>query len=121
MARYGGAYPWKWYEDRDKRVPGERVDWSAVMKEEGEAFEKLLAASEALPTGQLVGRLLRLGRGDGYAWYIITSEKPLTLQWVPYSDAWQIEGALIRGLRIADVQAMVRREQAISELFRKTG
>lgn len=46
---------------------------------------------------------------DGAAWYIVVKRKPLTLQHVDYSDAWHAPAALIRGLRLSDIDASTRR------------
>lgn len=82
-------------------------------------FDKLLAVSDNLDleNGEIVGGLLRWQRGDGYAWYLVTSEKPLTLQHVAYGDCWTIEDALIRGLRKDDVFQMLHRAANMRQIF----
>lgn len=99
-------YPWPWRDEMDGK-PHPKVDWEKKMKDEHEALENLLRVSSKLKPDQVVGAVLRWPRGDGYAFYIVTKEKPLTLQWVPYSDAWQVETALIKGLSKADVVGML--------------
>jgi hypothetical protein len=89
--------PFPNYEDYDDVMEGFRA--------EDEAFQKLWKASEALERPHIIGGLLGWGRGDGTAWYIVTDDNPLTLAWVAYSDRWQVEPELIRGLRKADVIA----------------
>lgn len=75
----------------------------ACRKQEAE-FAKLFKASEkVIEKGALVGRLFGFPIADGSAWYIITKAKPLTLQWVPYMDAWQAPTYVIRGLRTEDL------------------
>ena len=81
------------------------------------AFQKLLEESKALPEGQLVGALISWPRGDGRAWYRVTAERPLTLQHVPYGDAWTVEPALLRGLRKADVEEMISRDRRLRAVF----
>ncbi len=49
---------------------------------------------------------------DGFAYYIVVSMSPLKLQHVPYGDAWHAPAAHIRGLRKADVEAMISRQKA---------
>jgi hypothetical protein len=71
-----------------------------------QAFKSLLERSDALPEGQYVGKMIGWGRGDGTAWYLVTCMRPITLQWVPVGDAWQVEEALIRGLNRQDIKAL---------------
>lgn len=42
---------------------------------------------------------------DGSALYKVVKEKPLTLQHIPSGDAYEVQGALIRGLRLSDLEA----------------
>ena len=95
------------------------TDFMERIKIENEALDKLHEAAVALAPGQNVGALLRFPRGDGYALYLVTKEKPLTLQWVEFGDNWSIDHATIRGLRLADVTRMVDGERRMRELFRR--
>lgn len=94
-----------------------------AFKAQEEAFKKLQEASDAIdfndPKASLKGALLRWQRADGYAHYIVTADRPLTVQHVPFLDAWTVESALIRGLTRADVIAQLKREKAMKELFSK--
>jgi hypothetical protein len=67
------------------------------------ALEKLLAASDALPEGELQGALLKFPVADGYAWYEVVKVKPLTLRHINFCDGYQAPAPLLRGLRVADV------------------
>jgi hypothetical protein len=52
------------------------------------------------------------------AWhYLVVKRKPLTLQHIYYMDGYQIPAAHVRGLTLADVDDMVRREKAMRDLF----
>ncbi len=95
----------------------ETGDWQKDMDAECTALEALQAKADAIPPGQIVGALIRFPRGDGYALYVVTKEKPLTLQWVQFGDRWQTEYITIRGLRRADVQHMVDGERKMRDLF----
>jgi hypothetical protein len=76
------------------------------------------AARKHCPGGApLVGELLRWPRGDGYALYMVWDINPLTLIWIEIGDAWSVEAALIRGLTLTEVRAMVRSEQSLRALF----
>lgn len=93
-----GAYR-QWYADTTKAVKARVRD---------------LAHADP---GSLTGSLLRWPRADGQAVYVVLEEKPLAVAHVPIGDAWSVEPALIRGLRIAEVRDMVRRDAAMSRLF----
>jgi hypothetical protein len=71
------------------------------------------------PEGSVVGALLQFPRGDGYALYVVTKEKPLVVQHVNIGDAWHVDGITIRGLRLADVRGMVERDRRMAEFFSK--
>lgn len=72
-----------------------------------------------LDAGEIVGGILRWQRGDGYAFYVVTKDRPLTVRHLGYMDAWQVEDALIRGLNKQDVLVMLLRTRAMHELFSK--
>lgn len=111
----------------DYRVPeGGTLDDAPWMKKETEYMERLaaeakrVAAVEGKPS-DLVGEVLRWGRGDGYAQYMVWRQQPLQLIHLETGDAWAVEEALIRGLRVGDVRRMVESERRLQELFeRKT-
>lgn len=73
-----------------------------------------------LDAGEIVGGILRWQRGDGYAFYVVTKDRPLTLQHLDYMDAWTIEDALIRGLNKQDVLQMLHRTRRMHEAFNRT-
>lgn len=91
-------------------------DWA---EQERTALETVQQELRAKNDGELVGEILRWQRADGYAQYMVVKQKPLTLSHVAIGDAWQVESALIRGLRLADVENMVQRERRLKELFSK--
>jgi hypothetical protein len=62
---------------------------------------------------------VRFPVADGYAFYAVISRKPLTLQFIPYQDAWEIPDAYVRGLRLQDVDNLLNRESVIKGLFSK--
>lgn len=108
------ATPIEFYDAFDFQL-GEEF---AVYDKRSSAFlDKLEAESNGLPDGEVVGALLRFPRADGYAMYRVTSANPLKLQHIPYGDAWRADAATIRGLRLADVQEMVRRNKAFADIF----
>lgn len=106
------AYPMPDVDDFDG-------DWQAADAAQMAVFDRLAAASNALPEGQLTGALLSWQRADGYAYYLVTKEKPLTLQLVPFMDNYQVEDALIRGLNTSDVHNMIERDRKLRDLFQQ--
>ena len=70
-------------------------------------------------TNPLHGEVIRFQRGDGYAQYLVWTTKPLALIHLELGDAWQIEDALMRGLRLSDVREQVERAAAMRALFAK--
>lgn len=65
----------------------------------------------------LVGKMVRFQIADGYAEYMVASQKPLQLIHLNVADGYQIPDAHVRGLRLADVREMVKREEARKEIF----
>ena len=99
------------------------LDFSAGREEwrraEEDWLDNLKAELRSKKTGDLVGEELRWPRADGYARYMIVSQAPnLVLAHLEIGDAWQVEEALIRGLRLADAQQMVERDKAFAAMFR---
>lgn len=83
------------------------------------AFKLLQEKSNALPPGELKGALLRWQRADGYAYYRVVSVKPLKVEHIPFLDGYTVEDSLIRGLRVADVEALVEQDRRWAALARK--
>jgi len=85
----------------------------------GQEMARLEEISEKLPDGEIVGGVLRFGVADGYAMYLVSNDKPLTLRHIDWLDGYRIADAHIRGLRIQDVREILRREKGMRELFSK--
>lgn len=88
------------FEDYDDELAAER-DW--IRKQQAQARE--------CKSGDLVGGVATWPRGDGYAYYLVISQRPLTLSLLALGDAWTVEDALIRGLTVADVRERVQHTQ----------
>jgi hypothetical protein len=99
------------------RQPGE--NWRTHSDREMDALADFQAKSNALAENEVVGGLIRFQVADGYAYYLVTKESPLTLEWVPFGDNWQVSAPTIRGLRKADVLGMLAWERKMSSLFGK--
>ena len=63
--------------------------------------------------------ILRFSVADGYAYYFIKSRKPLVLQHIPIADAYRIDPAHIRGLRLIDVELKLEFHKTIDNLFER--
>ncbi len=89
-------------------------DWSFdgpdAWKRHEAQLRALETAASALPEGEVVGALLCFPRGDGSAIYRVSSAKTLTLQHVPFGDAWTYPG--VTDLSLTTVRKMVARERA---------
>lgn len=91
--------------------------WDPKTDPQEIAFQKLVEASANLPQGEVVGALMHWPTADSAAWYIVTSDKPLTLQYVPYCDGWTVPDALIRGVRRDDVLEQLERDRRRRAFF----
>ena len=59
----------------------------------------------------MAGEIITTGVADGYAYYMVFGEKPLTLIHMPIGDAWRAGAIWERGLRIADARQMPKVER----------
>ena len=87
------------------------------LTDHDKAFAALSKTSSELGTGVVVGAMLRFPVADGYAHYVVTKERPLTVQHVPYLDGYQISNAHIRGLKKQDVLLQIQRDKALKRIF----
>lgn len=93
-------------------IPLDVKDYRKAFAKHEKLFEKLQKDPFAMygnymdkkTKGGVVGRLLEFGVGDGYAVYLVTREKPLTVMHIPYADAYMASGILLRGLRLSDIK-----------------
>jgi hypothetical protein len=86
-----------------------RPDWREF---EQAYIDRMAEAARAQPgAGPLVGQVLRIPYADGAAQYLVWSEKPLELIWLELGDAWSVPDYQTRGLRLADVAAMIGRRR----------
>jgi hypothetical protein len=66
-------------------------------------FNRLMAISESLKYPDIVGGIFAFPWADSYAYYLVTSDDPLTLQHIDYCDAWSVPRYVISGISPADV------------------
>lgn len=92
-------------------------DFDAYLTRSDAAFKNLEAAADALPYGEVVGALITFPWADGHAIYRVVRAKPLKLQHIPYGDAWHVDPATIRGLRLEDVLRKVASAKGLKAMF----
>jgi hypothetical protein len=89
------------------------------QKDEDEYLARLADRCKMNGTSDLLGETIKFPRGDGYALYMVWQTRPLQLIHVAIGDAWQVEDALIRGLRVADIREQLDRAARMRALFSK--
>lgn len=83
--------------------PGEPME--AYIRRTDEALAELERESGRvdIEAGEVVGLVVKFPAADGHAVYRVSRASPLTLQHVPFGDAWRVPPAHIRGLRKSDI------------------
>ena len=95
-------------ENKDKAwKQREDEDFMDYMRRTDAELEKLMKQN----------KVIKIPHADSYAFYEVVSEKPLKLKPLPAGDAWEVPYSHIRGLRLADVKAMLNREKSMKNLF----
>lgn len=95
----------------------EGESWDDFSKREGALMEALSEKSAKVdPDGDLTGALIRFQVADGYAVYVVSKHEPLTLQHVPYMDAYQADAATVRGVNKNTVRSQIMRERAFTNM-----
>jgi len=80
-------------------------------------IQRLADRAKMNGTNELLGEVVRWQRGDGYAQYMVWQTSPLELIHLQLGDAWSVEDALIRGVRVSDIRAMVEQDKRMREFF----
>jgi len=81
-------------------------------------FKQLEAESAKVdPSVSLVGALVSFPCADSAAYYRVCKDKPLTLQHIPYCDAWQVPYSQIRGLRRSDIVREIEGAKRMRAMF----
>lgn len=91
----------------------------AAFQKESDELSALMDAGLETPDEDVVGFVMRFPVADGYAFYVVTKAKPLTIEWVQIGDSWQVPEYTLRGLRLGDIVDMKRRSRAMRALFSK--
>ena len=90
-------------------------NWEFNAKEGfDEYFKRTQAMLDKIPSDKVI----QFPVADGSAMYFVKFTKTsVTLQHIPFGDAWQIPAAHIRGLRKVDVEQMIDRTAGLKKLF----
>jgi len=94
--------------------PGEPTETWIQRTDEALAGLELESGRVDVDLGDVVGLLLTFPVADGHAFYRVSKASPLTLQHVPFGDAWRVPPAHIRGLRRQDILAVERARRALA-------
>jgi hypothetical protein len=107
------------------RAPeGGTIDDAPYFRDSEAYIERLAAEARRIARAEgkedpIIGEVIRWSRGDGFAEYMVWRARPLQLIHLNLLDGYSVEEALIRGLRIGDVRAMVAADKRLRELFSK--
>jgi len=98
-------------------ITGDDFSMGTWRDKEHAYIERLADRAKMNGHNPLLGEVVRWQRADGYAEYMVWNTQPLQLIHLRLGDAYSVEDALIRGLRVADIRAMVEREQKMREFL----
>lgn len=86
-----------------------------------EAYQIAKGRSDSLPEGLHPGKLFRVPKGDGYAWYVVTkvNKKTVDIEWRGHSlDRWVDDRFGYGGREKREIIEMfVRREDGMRRIF----
>lgn len=80
-------------------------------------LKKLMEVSDSLDDDSIVGGVINFPRGDGYAYYLVLTSRPLVVQWIPIGDNWQVEPELIAGLTRESIRTRLASARSIRNMF----
>lgn len=109
LVKTSGKFDWEWKND---------VDVDDYFKKITKELNRLHEISEKIDLeGDLTGVMISFSVADGRAFYRVAKDNPLSLEHIPFGDAWEIDAAHIRGLRKQDIIKMTKSARAITKLF----
>jgi hypothetical protein len=106
---YGTDEEWERQEDED---------WSEYWERTSQTLQAM--TEKGLESKTLSGYVWRWPVADGYAVYVVTKLRPLTLTWVNVGDGYAVPDAHIRGLTKADLEAQKEFDLKWREMTAKT-
>ena len=114
LDKYGAPGRFSYYNDYKSDL-----SWEEQWKQEEEDLNKYVEVSDNLPEGEILGAVVYFPVADGHAIYRVTKKSPLTLQLIPFGDAWQAHDALIRGLNKKDILDQLAWRRGLNKAFEK--
>jgi hypothetical protein len=94
--------------------PYRHASW---REDEARYIDELRAMAREDSKGALVGKVVSFQVADGYARYMVWRQSPLSLVHLDLMDGYRIPEAHARGLNLADIKALVARDDALAALF----
>jgi hypothetical protein len=110
------------YTPTDPSINFQDHGWEAIDRSQ-KHLKELIEISDKIdpddPNCDITNAILKFPVADGYAFYIVSKAKPLTLSLIPIGDSYQIMGAAIRGINKAFVLDHLRTKKRFESLFKK--
>lgn len=106
-------------EFEGKPVLKEGESYMDYYERENKVLEYLMEHTMNLPKGDIKGGVIRFSVADGYAYYLVTKLRPLTIMHLPFGDAYSIPYAHVRGLNKADIVNQMEIEKSFHKIFSK--
>lgn len=92
-------------------------DWTKQEQKENAYIEQLANYAKARNKGKYVGKEVCMPEADGYARYMIISEKPLEAVHIATGDAY--ESSYAHMFKLKDVKEYIDRAERIAKIFSK--
>lgn len=92
-------------------------DYDEQVKKEEKWIEELRFFCKKRCKASLVGEIVRVRRGNGYAMYMVCQNKPFAMIYLPMGAAWRGDDIWERGIRLSDAKRILESERALKALF----
>lgn len=105
-----------------KGIEAPKFNWNdlnAYGKQCEEYVEKLRAAVRIEDSDPLIGEVISFQVADGYAKYLVSSLKPVSLIHLPFDDVYEFQYAHL--LTIKEICDLVKQQEAMRKFFAKKG
>lgn len=90
------------------------------QRKDYKTFEKLCAASDKVDLSKrVIGCVVGFPYADGHAFYKVLNDNPLTLEHIPYGDAWRLAAYSEAGILEDDIRDVVQYRRRMKESTRK--
>lgn len=92
-------------------------NWELERKKEEDCLNKLKSLLRSQNDDPIIGFEVNVGRGDGYARYIVCDTKPFAMIHLPFGDAWRGDAIWERGINLKDARQMQKQSESRKSLF----